>query len=530
MPSPIAEPVVFRPVLGTPMVRSVWAKTPPIVPGGFSAQAWADAVPMPIPGGVLLAKNDHNFLYLLLDLVKDTGNSAGVGDYFWLSFDVDGNAAITPRRDVNYGIYPTMPIRIGKQFYLGPGTWTGISNQPTQSFARQEFESTRNSPVQHRVWEVRIDLKEVGVQMASVVLPPVLNFGLRVSSATPQIMFDFPANFFQDFRNLPGILLAMNAPLPANGKPVVGIGLIPVGDGVAGHDGIDPTTGRATTAAGYYLPTLGAAFGGVLNLIGDKTVLQNLWNQNITKYCVKVKGTQKFLLGSWTNYHLRNNEWVYEYFTPDGDGFYDLRPPQDTYSIDHLLFQWNTAGVPAGIQDIEIDFVNQAGTVANTQTLRLMIDNNLPNVELLEIQYKNKTVNTCDIVSIDTSADPVRVHYRAYDAEGDVYCYGLDAYHGQGKHDQLIPQTVPADGHGVADAWVSAPVNPKFPPETCAYEFRLWAYAKVVNGYSYVGYTEATEHVTFLCPQTPPVRVLSIKPIFTMGSNTQDGRTGKIGG
>ena len=173
---------------------------------------------------------------------------------------------------------------------------------------------------------------------------------------------------------------------------------------------------------------------------------RTLWNQNITKYCVKVKGTQKFLLESWTNYHLRNNQWVYEYFTPDGDGFYDLRQPLDTYSIDHLLFQWNTAGVPTGIQDIEIDFVNQAGTVANAQTLRLMIDNNLPDVQLLEIQYKNKTVNPCDIVSIDTSADPVKVHYRAFDAEGDVYCYGMDAYHGQGKHDQLIPQTIPADG------------------------------------------------------------------------------------
>lgn len=183
--------------------------------------------------------------------------------------------------------------------------------------------------------------------------------------------------------------------------------------------------------------------------------------------------------------------------------------------------------MPTGIQDIEIDFVNQAGTVANTQTLRLMINNNLPDIDLLEIQYKNKTVNPCDIVSVDTSADPVKVHYRAFDAEGDVYCYGLDACHGQGKHDQLIPQTVPADGHGVADAWMSAPANPKFPPETCAYEFRLWAYANVVNGYSYVGYTEATEHVTFQCPQASPFHVLSVNPVFPMGLKTQDGRTGR---
>lgn len=528
MATNVLAPVAFRPLLGTPIVRSVWAKTSPILPSGYVPTAWTDAVRMTIPEGVLLIKNDHNFLYLLLDLVKDTGNSPGVEDYFWLSFDVDGNAAITPRRDVNYGIYPELPIRIGKQFYLGPGTWTGISNQPTQSLARQDFSASVSSRSNHRIWELQIDLKEVGVDLSRAVLPPVLRFGVRASSTTPRFISDFPANFYQDFKNLPGILLAVAAPLPSSGKAIAGIGLIPVGDGVAGHDGINPVTGRATTASSYYLPTKEAAFGGVLNFIGDHAVLQNLWNQNVRKYCLKIKGTQQFLLESWTNYHFKNSEWVYEYFTPDGDGFYDLRNPSETYSIDHLLFQWNTTGLSTGIHDVEIDFISQAGTVVNTQALRLMIDNNLPDVEILEIQYKNQAVKPCDIVSIQPDTDPVKVHYRAYDVEGDVYSFGLDAYHGENKVDHLIPATNPTDGHGVADAWFSAPVNPKFPPETCAYELRLWAYAKVVNGYSYLGYREASDHVTFLCSQAPPYKVLATKPLFPMGLKTSDGKTGKI--
>jgi hypothetical protein len=527
MPTNIVEPMTFRPVLGAPVVKSVWATRSPIAPR-FSDREWADAGAMPIPQGFLMVKNDHNFLYLLLDLVKDTGNDAGVGDYFWLSFDVDGNASITPRRDVNYGIYPELPIRIGEQFYLGPGTWTGLLKRPTQSLARQEFGASLHSRTNHRIWELRIDLREVGANLMHVTLPPVLHFGLRTSSTTPLLTSDFPTKFFEDFKHLPGILLAMTAPLPSIGKPVAGVGLIPLGDGVAGHDGINATTGRATTASGYYLPVKDAAFGGVLNFIGDKTILENLWNQNVKKYCLKIKGTQQFLVESWTNYHFKNNEWVYEHFVPDGDGFYDLRQPSETYSIDHLLFQWNTTGIPPGIHDLEIDFINPAGTVVNTQSLRLMIDNNLPDVEILEIQYKNKPVNACDIVSVDASADPVKVHYKAFDVEGDVYSFGLDAYHGYNKLDRLIPPTLPTDGHGVADAWLSAPVNPKFPSETCAYELRLWATANVVNGYSYIGYTEATEHVTFLCPQAPPFKVLATKEVFPVGLQTIDKRTGTI--
>ena len=37
-----------------------------------------------------------------------------------------------------------------------------------------------------------------------------------------------------------------------------------------------------------------------------------------------------------------------------------------------------------------------------------------------------------------------------------------------------------------------------FPPVTCAYQIRLSATARVTDGYSYIGYTEATTHVTFM--------------------------------
>ena len=93
-------------------VHSVWASTVPSISGTFTPAEWTSAGTMPMPGGFIMVKNDANFLYVALDLISDTGNTPGVGDYFWLTFDTDRNAAITPNFDVNYGIYLSLLIKI----------------------------------------------------------------------------------------------------------------------------------------------------------------------------------------------------------------------------------------------------------------------------------------------------------------------------------------------------------------------------------------------------------------------------------
>ena len=546
MPTAVAEPKIVKPSILVPTtVRSVWTTTPLVTPQGFSPAAWANAGVMPIPEGFMMVENDANFLYVMLDLVNDKGNDPGVGDYFWLTFDVDGNAAITANVDLNYGIYPFLPINIGKQYCLGPGWWTTLSNDPTQSLAKQAFGPSPHSHVPHRLWGLKIDLKEVGIDFTHLLSLPVLHFGLRVSSTNPQFTSDFPPDFYENFSHLPGIVLATSAQFQSIGMPVVGVGLIPVG--LPGSDGVDQTTGRATTASTYYLPVKNAAFGGVLNLIGDKSILQNLWNQGYQKYRVTLDASQQAVLQTWGNYHLKNNEWIYETFAPDSGGCYMMADPSATYSIDHLLFQWNTYNVATGIHALTIEFPDQAAV--KPQVLKLMIDNTLPDVRILEIMYKQHAVAPCDIVNVDSGSDPVMINYRAYDVEGDVYRYGLEALYGHNADVTLIastdptnpatypidptanpPKTYPTDGHGVADLWLYAPVNPKFPPQTCAYEFRLWATPNVVNGYSQIGYTEDTLHVTFQYPLTqnapPPVK-MKAKRNAGFGMKTTDGKTAK---
>jgi len=144
MPTEILEPISRPPIPTVPMVKSTLAATPPLdatLP--FHAEKWTNAGVMKIPEGFLMVMNDQKFLYLLIDLVSDTTKDPAQQDYFWLSFDVDGNAAITANVDVNYaGPWDCYGNQIAMQFYLGAGCWTWVSTNPTESLALERFGRT----------------------------------------------------------------------------------------------------------------------------------------------------------------------------------------------------------------------------------------------------------------------------------------------------------------------------------------------------------------------------------------------------
>jgi hypothetical protein len=79
-------------------VRSQWAQERIVIGGALTSREWDEAGSMRIPAGILMVKNDADYLYLALDMVADRGNDPGTDDYFWLTFDIDGNRAITPAR------------------------------------------------------------------------------------------------------------------------------------------------------------------------------------------------------------------------------------------------------------------------------------------------------------------------------------------------------------------------------------------------------------------------------------------------
>jgi hypothetical protein len=484
------------------IVRSTWATSPIVLNGVLSGPEWVGAGVMPIPAGFLMVKNDNNFLYVALDLVGDRGADPGVGDYFWLSVDNNGNRVITPNHDVNYGIYPMLPIRIGRQYYLGPGVWTGILNTPSPAAVRNGFGPSPHSPVSHRIWEMRLPLNEIGITNLGTHPFPVVRFGLRVASSNPSFTFDFPAGFYTNFLNLNEIMLARTPAFPGGlaGSVIGGVGLIPA---------TQINGGYATTAPTYYLFVDEAAFGGTLNIIGNRTTLQNLWAAGARKYRILhrtgTSGRFAPLLQSWKNYHWNGMTYELESFAWDSDNKYPMVNPAEDYSIDDLLVQWNTVGA-TGIHEFQAQFFSNDGSVVPTpaQTLSLMIDNNLPLVDILQVLHNGVSISACAMETMTDATDGVRVRITVNDMEGHLKNLTLKAYWGNGASATVYSDAYPAH-RNPAHQWngvtsLEVPAGEWVPPVTCAYQFRLSAYPRVTNGYTYIGYVEDTYHVTLIKP------------------------------
>jgi len=480
------------------IVRSTWTSTPINVLGPYTPANWSGAGQLALPVGHLFVKNDNNFAYIAMDLVGDTGNSPGVGDYFWLTFDVDGNRSITPRVDINYGTYPNLPIRIGHQFYLGPATWTGLQPGPSKAEVHQLFGPSPASATPHRIWQMRIPLSEISVTLGAT--PVQMPFAVRVASSTPSFVHDSPANFDTDFSHLHTLVFALGPdgyPPGTAGVTLAGVGSIPATTINA--------AGRATTAATYVPYVQNAAFGGVLNILGNNVTVTDLYNNHAArKYRIRhrvgTSGAWTDFRQTWANYHWVGGTYVLESFGPDASDMYPLPNPADDYSIQKLLLQWNTSGEINTVHQFEADFFTAANApvASPAQTLTLLVDNSAPDIQILGVEHAGQPVQPCDIVDVIAHPGSTRVHIRAFDAAGNLYSYALNAFFGL---NQMFTPTLASVGYpggnwqGTADSWINAPGT--FPPQSCAYEFRLTAGKRITNGYDYIGGWEFSEYITF---------------------------------
>ena len=495
------------------LIRSTWANAPVTVDGALNAAQWAGCGQMPIPGGFIMAKNDNQYLYLALDLTADTGNDAGVNDYFWLSFDLNADGVITPRRDTNYGIWPTLPIKLARQYFLGGGVWTTILPETSTSSVSRGFAASPNSATPHRIWEFRLDLNELEVDLSDLSRAPLLRFGLRTRSASPAFTNDSPANFFHNFAGLHELHLATRPSVYVSPGPIIGgVGLIP-----ATQIGAD---GYATTVAPYYLVVKDVAFTGALNIIGNRTTLQNMYAAGARKYRVEhaygsPAGAFTPIRQNWANYRWTGLAYTLESFGPDASNYYPLPVPADDYSIDDLLLQWNSDApeFPNGLHHFRVRFFRPDNSEivpvvpAGVPTvLSLMVDNSQPLVRINKIMRNGVTVQPCDIITL-AAADTLTAELTVQDAQGNLSSYGFAASYGhnQGAGPFASAAYVP----NPAKRWEGAAVInvPNFAamiPQSCAYRFALNAYQKLTNGYSaYPGPTSDSVHVTIQRPVAP---------------------------
>jgi len=97
---------------------SQFARKAPRLDGAVNWGEWDGATRLNFDHGFVALRNDNERLYLLVDVLG--AREPDPRDYLWLSFDVDGDGAISPNRDLNFTFEPeTRNFRY--QHYLGPG-------------------------------------------------------------------------------------------------------------------------------------------------------------------------------------------------------------------------------------------------------------------------------------------------------------------------------------------------------------------------------------------------------------------------
>ncbi|MDO9308049.1 MAG: hypothetical protein Q7V04_03190 [Deltaproteobacteria bacterium] len=483
-------------------VRSKWTNNT-VAPGTMlPASEWGDAAMMTIPAGYMMVKNDADNLYIILDVVGDNGNDPGTNDYYWLVIDSDNDGAVTTDRDVLYSPWPGQPNRLGRWVMARPNaTWPAPNSQVIDSSTRMSFGPTSHSPLNHRIWEIRLSLSEMGITLDPTGPAPVVRFGLRIASSTPSFIYEYPVNPLSAFSSFHKIILANSAPAiyPAGTAGVVigGVGIIPATKINA--------AGYATISEPYRINPDAAAFGGTLDLIGNTATLPGLWAAGARKYRVLHRCGNTVaevnaapwtpIRQNWANYRWTGTTHVWESFGPDSNHLYPLVNPALDYSIKALLFQWNSATEPNNIHQFKIDFYRTAAipVASPPQILTLRLDNKLPEVKLIDALHNGLPVAPCAIENMADSNDGVQLAFKAFDPEGDLYNYTLSAEWGAGQSEVISTDSYanPANRttapvwHGISSATMPASPGKWVPPVTCAYLFRISAWARVTNGYYY---------------------------------------------
>ena len=210
-----------------------FADPPPGLDGTLLYGEWDVRHKVSFAKGFLTARSDETRLYLLLDMLADTGNDNLGDDNFWLSFDIWNNQRIDAGWDLNFRLDSSGDLILDE--YSGPNSFLPANSTYLRSaygagygcfFLDGSLGLTftgfipKFSCNRHRVWEIGIDLATIGAEPGDVV-----RLGVRTLSQTPAFSEDNPAGFPADFSELGAITLAPSGlrPNPPAGT-LTGIG------------------------------------------------------------------------------------------------------------------------------------------------------------------------------------------------------------------------------------------------------------------------------------------------------------------
>jgi hypothetical protein len=174
------------------------ANPPPVIDGVISAGEWSNAHSIDIPTGAVMVMHDDKKIYVLIDVVSDTGDNEAPGDLYEFTIDTNSDGLLTPNVDVQFGILNSGEICWAR--LLGETSSDGCN--ATASLLSRGFGASPASDTEHRFWELAIDRDESGLN------GDVLNFGVRTYSQTPFFDDSFPESYMSDFSLMLSVDLA----------------------------------------------------------------------------------------------------------------------------------------------------------------------------------------------------------------------------------------------------------------------------------------------------------------------------------
>ncbi|HEY2942705.1 MAG TPA: hypothetical protein VGN09_09755 [Vicinamibacteria bacterium] len=478
-----------------------WASAPPTIDGVVSPGEWDGAQVTPLAHGQLRTMNDGSFLYVMLDVIDDTGNDAtsgaGPADYFVMAFDVDLNFGITPNVDLIYDACQDNRSFV-KAYYLGGGAFTGCQNTDPDTLGTPGFGPTPGNNTSqgiHRFWEFRLKFAEIGVDpttwtTSSGEIPHVRVNVATVSTNPPFSTAEPDPNLFPGFAN--PVFQVDLATLPifppgSTGPTFFGVGLVP-------STFIDGLGYADINIPNYSYHATEAPFGGNLNVFGNWSLVFT----GAAKYRVmasKNGGPPQPVIQTWTNFRFNfvTLNWDPIAFSPDANGRYPFVNPMQLWYLPNLLISWQTGNFGDGTYVLSLELFDASNNplpppIGNSLTL--FVDNTPPDPIINSIAYDGQNACACAIVTQGDAPRGFTFDLSYTDPNGALNGVSLGAIFGLNQSTGIFSDSysnhVNEDGphrwNGEVNNVVPAP--PFRAGTSCAYSFILSASSRSQNGYS----------------------------------------------
>jgi len=492
-------------------VKARWASNAPVIDGTASAGEWNSGTVTKLKRGKMVTMNDGQFLYVLLDLIEDTGNDSTTADYYVLTFDADLNHSVSPNVDFFYDVCGDgRPFT--KAYYLTGTSFTGCQDVAPESQHGRGFGATFNARIAHRFYEFRLSLAEIGVDTTewttSAGNVPKVRLNVAGISSSPSFSFAQPdPNIFPSLANdmfVINLAALPSYPVGSAGPTFAGVGLVPASYiDSAGYANLD--------VPGYAYTAFQAPFGGNLNVFGNWANLRSTYGAR--SYRIKYSrdgGPANTLIQTWTNFRFNpvSGNWDPVAFAPDASGKYSIPTTSilAPWYLPNLLTSWQTGQFGDGTYALSLELFDASGNplsppIENSLTLYLV--NTPPLVKINQVSYNGAPVSACAIVTQGPAPVGFTYDISVTDAHGALNDYSLYGYYGDNLSsyvysDAYNPGHLNEDGPEKwnGESHLTVPTGaPWRAPAQCAYTFNLTASSRSQNGYGPI-FPSLTYHIS----------------------------------